>query len=141
MTKEIHVSRNNVAPMIVRAGHAFVAAKGKDPAEEGAKLAEFLRSDEPIGKEERELLAQLVTGNWRNRKGRPERFGPGHACAIALVSDYRRRIAENGPNGEEAAAQDTAKDFGVKTRTVRRYAKETRDREKAVERAHEKIAK
>jgi hypothetical protein len=137
----VKASSQWITPLIVKAGRSFVSAKGKDTAEEGAELAEFLRSDEPIGKEERELLAQLVTGDWRNRKGRPERIGPGHAYAIALVSDYRRRIAENGPNGEEAAAQDTAKHFGETTRTVRRYAKETRDREKAVEKAQVKVAK
>ena len=130
-----------IIPFVVRAGRSFVAAKGKKPAEEGAMLAEYLRSDAPIGEQERELLAQLVTGEWRNRKGRPERFGPGHAYAIALVSDYRRRVAENGPKGEEAAAQDTAKTFDETTRTVRRYAKAARDREEAEKRAQALVAK
>ncbi len=124
-----------ITPLVVRAGRSFVAAKGKDPAEEGAALAKFLRSDAPVGPQERELLAQLVTGDWRNRKGRPERVGPGNPYAVALVSDYRRRVAEYGPKGEEAAAQDTAKDFGETTRTVRPYAKEAREREESHKKA------
>lgn len=128
-----------IFPLILRAGRAFVAAKGKDPTIEGAKLAEFLRSDEPLGADEREMLAQMVTGEWRSPKGRPERVGPGHQYAVAIVSDYRRRVLEYGPNGEEAAAQDTAAAFEESTRTVRRYAKEVRDRETAI--ANAQIAK
>jgi hypothetical protein len=61
----VKASSQWITPLIVKAGRSFVSAKGKDPAEEGAELAEFLRSDEPIGKEERDLLAQLVTGECR----------------------------------------------------------------------------
>jgi len=130
-----------IIPLIVRAGRAFVAAKGKDPEIEGAALAEFLRSDEPIGQGERELLAQLVTGEWRMPKGRPERVGPGHPYAVAIVADYRRRRTEYGPKMETAAAQDTAKEFEVKPRTVRRYEQEARKREEALEKAKKKLAK
>lgn len=130
-----------ITPLIVRAGRAFVAAKGKDPAGEGAKLAEYLRSDAPIGAEERELLAELVTGEWRNKKGRPERVGPGHKYATAVVAEYRRRVEEYGPKREEAAAQDTAKSFDTTTRTVRRYVQEAREREAAIARAQAGVAR
>ena len=130
-----------IIPLIARAGRAFNAAKGKDPTIEGAKLADFLRSDAPLGPNERELLAQMVTGEWRNKKGRPERVGPGHQYAEAIVADYRDRVSRYGPKGEEAAAQDTAKEFGESTRTVRRYAQEAGDREAAIKRALEKVAK
>jgi hypothetical protein len=57
------------------------------------------------------------------------------------VSDYRRRVAEYGPKGEEAAAQDTAIEFGESPRTVRRYVQEARERETAIEKAKAKVAK
>lgn len=130
-----------ITPLIERAGRAFVAAKGKDPMVEGAPLAEWLRSGGEIGPNERELLAQLVTGDWLKRQGRPERKGPGHPDAVAIVSDYRRRVEEYGPKGEEAAAQDTAKEFGESTRTVRRYVQEAKERETTIRKAQEKFAK
>ena len=125
---------------VARAGRAFVAAKGKDPESAGTALAEYLRSGQPIGAGEREMLAQLVTGEWRNRKGRPERAGPGHPYAVALVEDYRQRCADYGSGGEEAAAQDTAAQFGESRRTVRRYAEEADARDSAVARAGQRIA-
>ncbi len=128
-------SHKPITGLVARAGRAFVAAKGKDPAIEGAPLAEFLRSDEPLGAGERELLAALVTGEWGLPKGRPQRVGPGHQDAAALVSDYRRRVSEYGPRREEAAAQDTAAKFGESTRTVRRYVQEAAEREAAIEKA------
>lgn len=131
---------HRLTALVARAGRAFVAAKGKDPEIEGAKLAEYLRSDAPLGAAEREVLAEFVTGHWRNRKGRPERLGPGHEYAIALVADYRRRISEYGPRREKVAAQDTAEEFGETARTVRRYYKEARDREAAIAEAKQSSA-
>src|SRR6056297_321528 len=125
------MSDRPITALVARAGRAFIAAKGKDPTVEGKQLAQYLRGDEPIGPNERELLAQLVTGEWRSPKGRPERVGPGHQYAVSLVLAYRRRVSEYGPNGEEAAAQDTALEFDESTRTVRRYLQETRERETA----------
>ncbi|WP_294609349.1 hypothetical protein [uncultured Roseovarius sp.] len=126
------MSYKPIIGLVARAGRAFMAAKGKDPEIEGKPLAEFLLSDEHIGPYERELLAELVTGEWRRPKGRPKGVGPGHIYAVLLVSDYRRRVSEYGPNGEEAAAQDTAIKFGVSTRTVRSYVREARKREAAI---------
>lgn len=56
--------------LVSRAGRGFVAAQGKNPEIEGAALAEYLRSDKPLGRGERELLAELVQGHWRKRAGR-----------------------------------------------------------------------
>ncbi len=127
-----------ITGLVARAGRAFKPVDGKDPTTEGAALAEFLRSDAPLGPDERELLAQLVTGEWGRPNGRPARVGPGHPYAVALVSDYRRRVAEHGPGGEEAAAQDAARAFDTSPRTVRRYAEEAREREEIIAREEAK---
>ena len=51
---------------VLKAGRGFRKVQDKEPIESGSKLAEYLRSDKPLGKGERELLAQLVTGEMRN---------------------------------------------------------------------------
>jgi hypothetical protein len=129
------VSNQWITPLVVRAGRAFTAAKGKDPAVEGAALADWLRSGAEIGPAEREMLAELVTGEWRNRKGRPERVGPGHPYAHAILSNLENRLREYGPRMALAAKQDTAKAFGESVRTVERYLEEAKAREQAIERA------
>jgi hypothetical protein len=126
------VSNQWITPLVVRAGRAFTAAKGKDPAVEGAALADWLRSGAEIGPAEREMLAELVTGEWRNRKGRPERVGPGHPYAQAIVSDLEKRLREYQPKMALAAKQDTAKAFGESVRTVERYLEESNERKKAL---------
>ena len=135
------VSSQWITPLIIRAGRAFTAAKGKDPAIEGAELAEWLRSGAEIGPAEREMLAELVTGEWRNRKGRPDRKGPGHPVAKEIVDYYRRYREEYGPNVEEAAAQATAEKFSISISTVRSYDKERRERDAAIENAKARLPK
>jgi hypothetical protein len=53
---------------LVDAGRSFRAVQGKDPEHYGSKLAQYLRSEKALGQGERELLAQLVTGEWRNAR-------------------------------------------------------------------------
>lgn len=72
------LSNSGITPLIVRAGRAVIAAKGKDPAIEGEELASWLRSGAEIGPAEREMLAELVTGVWRARKGAKKPTGAGH---------------------------------------------------------------
>lgn len=119
--------------MVARAGRAFAAAKNKNPIVEGADLAAWLRSGANIGPEERELLAELVTGAWRANKGRPTRKGAGHADAQEIVTDLENRLHTYGKNMSLAAKQDTAKKFNLSVRDVERYAQESSDRKKALE--------
>jgi hypothetical protein len=111
--------------MLVRAGHAFVAAEGKDPTKEGAELAAWLRSGQPIDENERELLAQLVTGYWR----RPPSGRPRSTRQIQQIADaYQRRKAEYGRGGATAAKQDTAQEFGISVADVTRCNTEANKR-------------
>ena len=112
--------------LIVRAGRAFVAAKGKDPVEEGAALAEYLRSDRPLGEDERQLLAQLVTGHWRNRTGR-QRVSAGSSRVLEIVAALRKLEADGWK--KEAAKEQVASDFGVSRGTVENYEQMTVERE------------
>ena len=57
---------------VIAAARGFKAADKKDPSVEGRALAEYLKSDAPLGKEERELLSELVTGQWRRPNHRTE---------------------------------------------------------------------
>ena len=95
--------------LVVRAGHAFVAAKGKDPAKEGAALAEYLLSERPLGADERQLLAELVTGLWRSGAGRKE-ISPGNPKVVEVVAALRKLEAEGCK--KEAAKMRVAADFG-----------------------------
>lgn len=122
-----------ITGLVARAGRAFVAAKGKDPAVEGQALAEWLRSGAEIGPDEREMLAELVTGEWRARKGRPERKGPGTVYAMMLVADLEGRLKSYGPRRSLAAKQDTAKRFGESVRTVERYKQDADERARMIE--------
>ncbi|MGJ8588800.1 MAG: hypothetical protein ACSHXW_11650 [Yoonia sp.] len=141
MTKETHVSRNTIAPMIVRAGRAFRAVEGKDPEAEGRELAEWLLSGAEIGPSEREMLAELVTGMWRQSKGRPERVGPGHPDARAVVDFYNRCNEKLGPRMTKVAKGQTADKFGISDKTVERYLTEARERSEAIQRAKAAAAK
>ncbi|MBR3370906.1 MAG: hypothetical protein IKG52_09765 [Rhodobacteraceae bacterium] len=128
------LSNQWITPLVVRAGRAFIAAKGKDPAVEGAALAEWLRSGAEIGPAEREMLADLVTGEWRDRKGAKPRKSPGHSRAKEIVADLNSRLQKYGPKMGEAARQDTANAFGISVRTLSRYMKEAKELEQAIKR-------
>jgi hypothetical protein len=52
--------------MVLKAGRSLRKVQNKEPLEAGLQLAEYLRSDKPLERGERELLAQLVTGEMRN---------------------------------------------------------------------------
>lgn len=118
--------------LVVRAGHAFVAAKGKDPAKEGAALAEYLLSERPLGADERQLLAELVTGLWRSGAGRKE-ISPGNPKVVEVVAALRKLEAEGCK--KEAAKMRVAADFGISRATVENYEQMTRGREEDHEKA------
>ena len=105
----------------MRAGRAVIAAKGKDPAIEG------------------EMLADLVTGVWRARKGARNRPGPGMSTAIALVADLEDRLASYGARRVLLAKQDTAALFGESVCTVERYHSDARELRKAVDGANSRL--
>ena len=126
---------------VMKAGKAFRAAKGQDPEVEGLDLANWLRSGAEIGEGERELLAELVTGEWRQRKGRPDRVGPGHPYAKAIVEFYLRCNEELGPRMTKIAKARTAGEFGESERTIDRYLTAARKRAEAIERAQAPRAK
>ncbi|MEI4261913.1 hypothetical protein [Roseovarius sp. D0-M9] len=76
--------------MLVRAGHAFVAAEGKDPTEAGAELADYIRKGD-LDQNELDLIAELVTGYWRR-----EQNGAPHISASKkelIVKEYKERSA------------------------------------------------
>jgi hypothetical protein len=131
----------SITNIVFRAGRAFVAAKGKDPEVEGKALADWLRSGADIGENERELLAELVTGEMRLPKGRPPRKGPGHPEAQQIVTYYKGLLIEYGPGRSLAAKQDTASHFGLKVRTIETYDQEARELSDAVKRAKANLEK
>lgn len=112
----------NLIQLVARAGRAFRACEGLDPVVEGAALAEWLRSGAEIGAVERELLAELVTGEWRRPQGAPKRKGAGHQDAIAIVQYYLQAL--NNSRGPKDAKHETANSFGISERTVERYLEE-----------------
>jgi hypothetical protein len=134
------ISSNNwITPLIMRAGRAVIAAKGKDPAIEGEELARWLRSAADIGPAEREMLAELVTGVWRARKGARNRPGPGMSTAIALVADFEERLASYGARRVLLAKGDTAALFGESVCTVERYHSDAKERREALDRAKSRL--
>jgi hypothetical protein len=97
--------------MLVRAGHAFVAAEGKDPVLQGAELADYIRKGN-LDQGELELIAQLVTGYWR----REQNGAPGVSTLKKLnaVNAYKARLAELGRGGAAKAMAEIATEFGVR---------------------------
>ena len=113
--------------LVARAGYGFVAAKGKNPADEGAALAEYLRSSRPLGEVERQLLAELVMGDWRNTAGRKSVYA-GSPRVVKIVEALRKLEADGWK--KEAAKLQVASDFGVSRGTVENYQKMVAEREK-----------
>jgi hypothetical protein len=136
-----HAIDSQLIEFVLKAGGAFRAAEGKDPEVEGLDLANWLRSGAEIGEGERELLAELVTGKWGKRKGRPDRVGAGHPYARAIVDFYLRCNADLGPRRTKIAKATTAEEFGESVRTIDRYLKDARERAEAIERAKAAVAK
>lgn len=119
-----------------RAGAAFVAAKGKDPTIEGADLAELLLSGAEIGPFEREMLAELVTGEWRRRPGeagKARELHPESTVVRMIVSSLRDKVACGIQ--KEAAKLEVADSYNVSRSTVEKYEKMVLERETAIENA------
>jgi hypothetical protein len=97
-------------------------------------LAEWLRSDKPIGTGERDLLAMLIEGELARPAGRPS-FGPGapHIAAAVLFYRHRKEIF-----GEEAAAAEVAESINRSKSTIREWDRMTREREAEI-RKHSRI--
>jgi hypothetical protein len=96
--------------MLVRTGHAFVAAEGKDPAEAGAELADYIRKGN-FDDAELELIAQLVTGYWRR-----EQNGSRSVSRLqkkAAVDEYYKRAAEYGRGHAARAKIEVAREFDI----------------------------
>lgn len=122
---------------IIRAGHAFVAAKGKDPEKEGAELAAYLLSDKPLGPSERAMLADLVLGQWRRRPG-AQPVTAGTPDVQEVVKALRARV-EAGEK-KEAAKTAVAEAFGISRSAVENYERMVREREEAVAEAIRRVS-
>lgn len=124
-----------------RAGAAFVAAKGKNPTIEGADLAELLLSGAEIGPGEREMLAELVTGQWRRgagEAGKARELHPESKVVLEIVSSLRDKVA--GGIKKEAAKSEVAASFCVSRATVENYEKMILEREAAIENAKKGVS-
>lgn len=109
------------------------AALANGPAEQevfGADLALLLRSDRPLGRGERAMLAELVTGQLAKYRGRPQ-------VSIEQKRKIVRRVQElrNKPMQEKAAVGQTAAEFDMSATTVREYCRENRKFDEAVRKA------
>ena len=132
-------SSTAVANMIIRAGRAFRAAEGKDPEIEGADLADWLLSDAEITKGDREMLAELVTGQWRRKTKASSAVGSQRVQEI--LAYYHERVGEYGPRQKKNAKADTIARFGIKLRRLNDYIRDERKRAKDVQAAKEKVQK
>lgn len=116
--------------MIIAAGHAFVAAKNGNPEEDGEPLAAFLRSEAPLGPGERELLAQLVLGDWRQRPG-AKPVTASHPKVREAVSRLRELVDKGWK--KEAAKVQVSKELKIGRSVVESYERKVIKREKAIE--------
>lgn len=117
---------------IALAGRAFVAAKGKDPENEGVELAKYLRADRPLSRAERELLAELVLGQWGSCAGRRPVLA-GSPIVIEPVKRLRELVAKGWP--KEAAKVQVADEFSISLSSVEGYEKLVKEREQKIEQA------
>jgi hypothetical protein len=103
-------TKPSIMNMLVRTGHAFVAAEGKDPAEAGAELADYIRKGN-LDDYELELIAQLVTGYWR----REQNGSPGVSTLKkqAAVDEYYKRAARYGRGCAAIAKDEVACEFNI----------------------------
>ena len=115
--------------IVVQAGRAFIAAKGRDPEKDGRALADYLLSDEPLGPEERRLLAELALGNWRRPRGAPN---INWSRKAEIVAAFRAKALELGARRKTAAVSHVAAQFKLSETTMRSYVAEIEDREKVV---------
>jgi hypothetical protein len=112
------------ADAVRRAGRALTASKGQNPEEAGLALANLLRSGAELGPGEREMLAELVTGQWRRRVGPPSRAGERRRVREAVAA-LRDHYASKGEGRSLAAcaeewAEANGKDVDTVLNIVRR---------------------
>lgn len=112
-----------LARALREAGAAWRGGKGADPGTEGAALASLLRGGAELRPGERELLAQMITGEWRRGSSRPP-LGAGHPRVVEVVTALR---AIGGKR--TAAVAEIAARFDITTRTVEAYEAMVRERE------------
>ena len=136
---KIHTTDYAFGQAVMRAGRSFVAAKGKEPAIEGADLAAMLRGGMPLGPGEREELAQLVTVEWRRRAGeagKARKVHPETPEVIAVDVAYQEAIASNqerfGRDYPENARQAVADQFSISKATVKNYVEMRQERQEAI---------
>lgn len=103
-------NKPSIMNILVRAGHAFVAAEGKDPVVQGAELAEYIRKGN-LDQGELELIAQLVTGYWR----REQNGAPGVSSSKKLnaVKAYKDRVRQCKRGGAKKLKSEIADEFGI----------------------------
>jgi hypothetical protein len=112
-----------------RIGHAM-AAKGEDYETAGADLARYLRSDKPLGPEEREILAQLVTGELRRPRGRPPK-----SPSNAEVVESSLQVRSNPSKAKKDAIGANVKKLGKSWRTLERHDSMVSERKRVIEEA------
>mgnify|MGYP001122677962 CR=1 FL=1 len=134
--------------MIMDEVHAYDTAFGNavhravaDPNDfakpgDASTLIEWLRSEAPMGKGERELLADLLAElaarkPKRSANGRPKGSKLRATEQWRMVVAYRELVA----NGEapKNALVDTAKAYGVSTRTLQSAMKEIAETERRIQ--------
>jgi len=120
MTNGANVTFRNA---IVRAGK-MIQFKYRS---EGRELAEILRSNEPLGLGERELLAQLVTGEWCNTAG-GQSHTYGDIMFAVTVSKYFKHRTKTDNIKKTAVYAECLEKFNVAESTVRKYIKLHEDR-------------
>ena len=123
-----HLVDSTFFHLVRKAAHAFIAAKGKNPATEGKELADYLRSDAPLGPGERDLLAEMVAGEWRRRAG-----GSRAALSPDKKQEAVRRLRSlvDGGMKKEAAKLQVAGEFGISRTTLEEIESESIERERA----------
>ena len=118
--------------------------KPKKRYSDGDDLAKLLRSDYPLGEVERDLLAQLVTGEFqRNRGAQPVGIGLMHITTTVM---YFRECLTNGEMEKKAIkkAQDFLEEnFDIKASksTIRKWNLETKKRDEIIKTNEELIKK
>ena len=130
---------SGIIELVARAGGGFIAAKGKDPAVEGAPLAKWLLSDAEIKPGDRELLAELVTGQWRRSRRRS--YGVGSERNQKILAFYHEREAHYGARQKYNAKSDTEDKFGINRTTLQTLLREERERKDAVKLGKQKMRK
>lgn len=122
------VGETLLAHAVRLSGLAWRSGKDVDAETAGGALAGMLRDPATrIGVGERNLLADLVTGELRRGVSRPPK-GAGRADITAVTAALRKQI--DSGSLRKNALEDTARAFGLSVRTVQNYEAETKKRER-----------